>query len=440
MSVIFIECGATMKSPFNTGIQRVVRNIVRESQGVGNSLGHQCVLVRFVNGNFRVIELSVEIIKPSPVISLANLFLLFAVKVYRVLKLLMPNKLHKMIRTKFAPFIRNFHDKYLLGPLGLTLKEFLMQRATIAQSQAPTSPPVLLLLDSSWDVNMWDAVDEFRTLGGRVCGVLYDLIPFTHPHTVEEYTLNLHTTWWKQAPLHMDAIMCISQTVRSDFLLWQEQQELAKRLTPEQVGFFYLGSELNTVFDVPQVVNIFLKNEPYYLVVGSIEPRKNHSLILDAFELLWLDEGAPNLVIVGGHGWKSELLIRRIKGHPKYNKKLYFFERTNDAELAYLYRNTAALIIASFAEGFGLPIVEAFQHGAKVICSDIPVFREIATQRAEFFDASSSRDLADKVCQNLSHISCPSIINTTGPTEWMTWEESALQLFNRLFKCIETSR
>jgi glycosyltransferase involved in cell wall biosynthesis len=325
-------------------------------------------------------------------------------------------------------------------PLLPTTKEFLTEKKNISQGQAPTSPPVLLLLDSSWDVNMWDAVEEFRAFGGRVCGVLYDLIPFTHPHTVEEHTCNLHTTWWKQAPLHMDAIMCISQTVRSDYLLWQEQQELAKRLTPEQVGYFYLGSELNTVFDASQVVNIFLKNEPYYLVVGSIEPRKNHSLILDAFELLWLDGVAPNLVIVGGNSWKSESLIRRINDHPLYNKKLFLFESTNDAELEFLYRETAALIIASLAEGFGLPIVEAFQHGAKVICSDIPVFREIASQRAVFFDVSSSRDLAVKVGQNLSHISPSSIINTTDPTKWLTWEESASQLFNRLFKCIETSR
>ena len=440
MSVIFIDCGATMKSPFNTGIQRVVRNIVRESHEVGNSLGHQCVPVRFINRNFQVIDLSAEIINPLPAHSVTNQFVRFAIKVDSVLKLWLPNKLHKMIRSKFAPFIRNFHSKYFLGAFGPTLKEFLTERMTISQGQATPSPSVLLLLDSSWDVNMWDAVDEFRTLGGRVCGVLYDLIPFTHPHTVEDYTCNLHTTWWKQAPLHMDAIMCISQTVRSDYLLWQEQQELAKRLTPEQVGYFYLGSELNTVFDVPQVVNIFLKNEPYYLVVGSIEPRKNHALILDAFELLWLDEGSPNLVIVGGHGWKSESLNSRLKNHPLYNLKLFLFERTSDAELAYLYRNTAALIIASFAEGFGLPIVEAFQHGAKVICSDIPVFREIAFQRAVFFDVSSSRDLADKVGQNLSHISPPSIINTTGPTKWLTWEESASQLFNRLFKCIETSR
>jgi alpha-1,2-rhamnosyltransferase len=440
MSVIFIECGTTLKSPFNTGIQRVVRNIVRESLGVGNSLGHQCVPVHFVNGDFYVLDLSVAIIKPHSGPRWAHLFALFATKVDRRLKLLIPKKLHKMIRTKFTPFIRNFQNKYLLGPLGLTIKEFLTQRVNIAHGQAPTSPPVLLLLDSSWDVNMWDAMDEFRTFGGRVCGVLYDLIPFTHPHTVEDSTLNLHTTWWKQAPLHMDSLMCISQTVRSEYLQWQDQQEFAHPLTPEQVGYFYLGSELNTISDVTQVVNIFLKNEPYYLVVGSIEPRKNHSLILDAFELLWLDEGAPNLVIVGGNGWKSELLIRRIKNHQLYNQKLYLFERTNDTELACLYRNTAALIIASFAEGFGLPIVEAFQHGAKVICSDIPVFREIATQRAEFFDVFSSRDLADKVGQNLRHISPPSIINPAGPTEWLTWEESASQLINRLFKCIETSR
>jgi glycosyltransferase involved in cell wall biosynthesis len=262
--------------------------------------------------------------------------------------------------------------------------------------------------------------------------VLYDLIPFTHPDTVQEHTRTAHTTWWKQAPLHLDSVMCISQTVRNEFLRWQDQQKLAHQLTPDQVGYFYLGSELNTHSDDAQLLNILIKNKPYFLVVGSIEPRKNHELILDAFELLWKEGQTPSLVIVGGHGWKSEAFFHRLENHPLYKKLLFILTRTSDTELRILYSNTASLVIASVAEGFGLPIVEAFQHGAKVICSDIPVFREIAVDRAMFFDLSSSRDLAKRIDENLRLIPPSSAIHNTSATDWITWRESAEQLITGL--------
>jgi glycosyltransferase involved in cell wall biosynthesis len=285
-------------------------------------------------------------------------------------------------------------------------------------------------------MKMWSAVDKFRAAGGLVCAVLYDLIPFTHPQTVQKHTLNAHTLWWKQAPLHLDSVMCISQTVRDEFLQWQDMQQLAHQLTPDQVGYFYLGSELSIDSDDAELPAILLKNEPFFLLVGSIEPRKNYQLVLDAFEHLWREGKTTNLVIVGGHGWKSEAFLNRLQTHPLYKKRIFLLTRTTDGELALLYRKTAALIIASVAEGFGLPIVEAFQHGAKVICSDIPVFREIATDRAVFFDVSNSRELADRVSENLCLIPPAFIIHSTLGSEWLTWPESATQLFTRLFTCM----
>ena len=82
-------------------------------------------------------------------------------------------------------------------------------------------------------------------------------------------------------------------------------------------------------------------------------------------------------------------MIERIKHHPELGKRLGWHESVNDAELSRLYASCDALIAASFAEGFGLPIVEAGHFGKPVLASDIPVFREVGVGAAEahFFQA-----------------------------------------------------
>ena len=309
-------------------------------------------------------------------------------------------------------------------------------------AQTVSTPPILLLLDSTWDMHIWPAVDEFRASGGHVCAVLYDLIPFTHPDTVEEHTRELHTSWWLEAPLHLDSVLCISQTVRDQFLSWQQEVGLSRRLAPEQVACFYLGSELHTDSeDDDQLSLILARKDPYFLVVGSIEPRKNHDVILDAFEILWQEGKSVNLVIVGGHGWKSEAFIDRVSMHPMYKKRLFLLRKTTDAELVLLYSQTAALIIASIAEGFGLPIVEAFQRGAEVLCSDIPVFREIAEDHATYFDPASPISLARTISQKYGSLERSLSQKRESETvSWITWKQSAEQLLLKLLACVESNR
>ena len=432
MAVIFIECGTSMASPFNTGIQRVVRNIVRESEVLGPLLGHQCSQVSFIGRNFHLheqIDSSLRISRTSWKIR----FFGFGTKIYRSVKHLIPPSIHKKILqgvTALDRIRQSWGKKTQLPP---SIQEILSRHTSDKTTSAvAASPPILLLLDASWNMKFWPAVDKFRAAGGHVSAVLYDLIPFTHPDTVEEHTRKAHTSWWLEAPMHLDSVICISKTVRDQYLLWQEEKRLAHRLQPEQVSYFYLGSELNASHhDGNHQIDIVPGNEPYFLVVGSLEPRKNHAVILDAFDELWSQGTAINLVIVGSHGWKSEALLKRVANHPMLDKKLFLLRRTTDSELTHLYSKTAGLIIASIAEGFGLPIVEAFQRGAQVICSDIPVFREIAGQRAIYFDPNDHTDLAEK----LSILAQNTLVNSSTPRDkasWLTWRESTAQLLHQL--------
>jgi glycosyltransferase involved in cell wall biosynthesis len=115
-----------------------------------------------------------------------------------------------------------------------------------------------------------------------------------------------------------------------------------------------------------------------FLMVGTIEPRKGHNQILETFEILWKDGLDLRLVFVGKQGWMVDQLIKKIQTHSELNKKLYWFQEASDNLLSRMYSTCSCLIAASYAEGFGLPLVEAAQYKLPLLVRDIPVFLEIA--------------------------------------------------------------
>jgi alpha-1,2-rhamnosyltransferase len=168
-----------------------------------------------------------------------------------------------------------------------------------------------------------------------------------------------------------------------------------------------------------------------YLVVGTIEPRKDCGLILAAFERLWAEGSDAALMMFGRAGWRSYDLIDRLRSHPEYNKRLCWFEDGSDAELDFAYRHATALIFASRCEGFGLPLVEAMQYGLPVLASDIPVFREIGGDYPDFFPPGDERAIYDAVRRFAdSRISSPNTVRT--PRPWPSWADSARMLLDKV--------
>lgn len=187
--------------------------------------------------------------------------------------------------------------------------------------------------------------------------------------------------------------MCISRHVADDVIAYIENGKLGREGL--KVGYWHLGS--NAATNAEPAADSVVRNaamKPYALMIGTIEPRKNHALALDAFERLW-EQGSPlNLVIAGRNGWLVDALIERLRNHPLRDKRLFVIEGPPDAELAFLYRNAASLLFVSKGEGFGLPLIEAAAFGTPIICSDIPVFHEISGEHAWYADISDAERLA----------------------------------------------
>ncbi len=420
-----------MRSRVNSGIQRVVKSILREAARMDEKM-KLYVPVEYNAGMLMLCheepDTKAEASKTLPMPSMVVRFV---------------TMLRGRMTTGLKYILREFLPAPLLARVRAYRAAIMMVNAQFrAQVTAKEQPkinwpittqvgeePVLLLLDSSWFAGIFVCTEEFRARGGHVCGVLYDLIPFSHPETVQESTRQAHTSWWNEAPKYLDSVICISQAVANEFIEWQRRQFPENARIPEnKISYFHLGSELP---DSVEEIAKYKFEKPYGLIVGSIEPRKNHALALDAFEILWSKGVQIDLVIVGAHGWHSEALIKRMKTHTEFGKRLILIQDANDKDLATLYADAVVAICPSFAEGFGLSIVEAFQRGTRVLCSDIPVFREVAGKNAGYFSPFDALSLAQAISDVMTSAIAP--LNVEGNQRtWLSWQESTTQLFQRI--------
>lgn len=289
----------------------------------------------------------------------------------------------------------------------------------------------LFMIDSSWEqypdfVPVFDTVRQF---GGRVVTVIYDLIPLRMPHFCDAGLVMVFRRWFGLAVKHSDMLLCISRAVRDDVndYIAVHRLEYDNRL---RVDYWHLGADIlpltadGTVR--PAVASLVEdRSSPLFLMVGTIEPRKGHAVVLDAFETLWASGSNVRLCLAGKEGWQVESLMARIRKHAELGKRLYFVERFSDAEINLCYANAHALIAASVAEGYGLPIVEAAQHQVPVLASDIPVFREVAGDGARYFPVGDSDALAELV-RAFASLAPAERRAMAAKVSVLTWQESAV--------------
>lgn len=149
-----------------------------------------------------------------------------------------------------------------------------------------------------------------------------------------------------------------------------------------------------------EAVDIANSGKSYILTVCTLEPRKNHKVLLDAYDRGLGDLGVQ-LVFVGRRGWNIDDLIDRIHSHPEYGKNIFYLEGMNDASVSWLYDHAFLSAFPTFIEGFGIPVVEALEHGVPTIVSDIPVMHEVGQEHCDYFapdDPDAFVEIVKKYC------------------------------------------
>lgn len=284
---------------------------------------------------------------------------------------------------------------------------------------------IFLLLDAAW--NHLDEylpfIEEVRARGGSFFVGVHDILPIIYPAAFPPDFVCCFEGWLEKVVLRSDGAIANSRATAESLCDFLAARAPAMRGFP--IGWWRLGNDFSHAGGsmVSPVVERLAGGRPYFLGVGTVEPRKGYPLVLDALEKLWAGGVDAAYVIVGGAGWGMSRFEQRMKSHCEFNKRLFWLSNASDADLTLLYRNARALVLASVAEGFGLPIVEAGHYGAPVIATDIPVFREAAGDGAQYFRLLDSDDLAARMREAL-------IERRRAPAlSPMNWRDSAAQLF-----------
>lgn len=128
---------------------------------------------------------------------------------------------------------------------------------------------------------------------------------------------------------------------------------------------------------------------PYFVALSTIEPRKNHLLLLHAWRRMIETIGpdrTPHLAIIGRRGWENENVLDMLERCEAIRSHVHELAGLSDRAVSALLRGARALLCPSFAEGFGMPVTEALVAGTPVICSDLPALREAGGAVPDFLD------------------------------------------------------
>jgi glycosyltransferase involved in cell wall biosynthesis len=210
---------------------------------------------------------------------------------------------------------------------------------------------------------------------------IHDLLPLQSPEFFRPAERQRHLRRLKTLARYGDAAIVSTRITRE--ALMDQLSVIGRRDMPVLVAPPPVES-LFTVEPAPRGQDA----RPYFVMVGTIEPRKNHLTLLHAWREIVETCGsdAPRLVIAGERGWENEQVMDLIDRCPMLQRHVILASGLPTKGLARLIAGARALLAPSFAEGYGLPVVEALAAGTPVIVSDITVFHEIARDRATFVD------------------------------------------------------
>jgi glycosyltransferase involved in cell wall biosynthesis len=257
--------------------------------------------------------------------------------------------------------------------------------ARAVEPDGPFAPgDVLLSLGASWPIEGHAAAAAaMRRRGVRVLRMVYDLIPTIKPQWVDEATVRQVTGWVRNVLTESDHVLTISEFSRSEIARYCAESRFP--LPPTSV--VRLGDELGSSRDETPPRPRFVPPRPFFVCVSTLDVRKNHRLLYDAWQVLAArdPENCPDLVCLGvPHVYVADLM-HEIRHDRAVNGRIHILHGIEDAELAWYYRHCAATIYPSRYEGWGLPVAESLGHGRLCLASNATSIPEISPDLPEFF-------------------------------------------------------
>ncbi len=381
---------------FHMGIRRVVLNIVHRAKDLEQHSGIPCIPVISRDGFFQMVQDQ----------NIPDFYVA---------------KEKKSKETNKRTFINlNLTKKILSIPKRKAIDYFDGLKNRIH----PGKGDLLLMPDAFWgrDNTHLESVERVKRSGGKVVLVIHDLLPYLKPEFFgEEFSINFTERFFQILPL-LNGILTVSKTVEKDVKQFLES-ECGGRFRTLPVDYFWLGADHHSKLPLENNIREEIKeigNLHPVLFVGMIEVRKDPLTLIEAFDRVAISDQQLVLLLVGKPGFRGEEILSRAKRSPFWGTRLLVRHDIQDGELEFLYENARGLVFCSLAEGFGIPIIEAIYKGIPVICSDIPIFREIGGDYPLYFKVKDVEDLA----KTLKEIPSLPIRRIQNIPPILTWDHS----------------
>ena len=251
---------------------------------------------------------------------------------------------------------------------------------------------------------------------------IHDLTLITHPGMHPRERVWFHEFFWKRRMRYAAHILTVSEFMQREIceILNLKLEQVTAVPEAPAPHFWHRSPEA-----IQRVCQNFSLPREYLLFVGSLEPRKNLPLIIQAMQRCKMD--IP-LVLAGWEGWGDKTWMETIRG-AGLEERIIFTGYVDDEILACLYSGATALVYPSLYEGFGLPILEAMACGCPVICSKVASMPEVAGDAALLVDPFDAEDLAaavDKIAGDQA-IRQHLIVKGFARASVFTWKQTAEQ-------------
>ena len=275
-----------------------------------------------------------------------------------------------------------------------TAKHLRLLLETASRMRFPRGA-VLINLGTSWGAGyMLNVRNAKREFGIRYAPIVHDTIPVLYPEYCVKGTVQSYVGWLADGFEHADLFLVNSNNTRDDLVRVATQRGVT--LNPDDVVVTPLDADLRNPVASDDPLPDALAELPFVLFVSTIEPRKNHLALLDAWEQLTAEIGidaTPFLVCVGAPGWKNKAIFKRVESSEDLTRRVIFLEGVTDPALAALYRRCLFTVYPSFYEGWGLPITESLCHGKTPLLSRVASHPEAGGDFADYFEIGSQAGL-----------------------------------------------
>lgn len=243
--------------------------------------------------------------------------------------------------------------------------------------------------------------------------VVHDLTPVTHPEWHAARTLIGFLPFWDQTALRASRFVCVSRATAHE--LARLYPATAGRIRVAQNGVDPEFSPGDEGAGRQEARERFSGGRPFLLYLGTLEPRKNIAVLIDACERLWEeDAGRPDLVLAGGMGWNASPLRDRIEQSP-FRGRIHLAGYAPRETALLLYRSAEVFIYPSLSEGFGLPLAEAMACGVPCVASTADALVEVGGDAALYAPANDPRAFALAIAEALEDGATRRRLSLAGP-------------------------